>query len=135
MSGLACSCRMPAWPPISHPRRWLCSLSWHECVHVRRVIGQLLTVRVSHPNLLCALLTHQLRVVVFFYCCSHFHYFWGTYCLVQKNIRATVKWLPIVALQKSCQTIGFLEFLANFTLIIIMEQKTKTIQHVTQIKH
>ncbi len=35
----------------------------------------------------------------------------------------------------SCQTVGFLEFLANLTPIIIMEERTKTIQHVKQIKH
>ncbi len=82
------------------------------------------TVRASHPNLLYVLLIHELRVVVF-YRCSHFHCILETNCLAQKNVRATVKWLQIVALKKSptenvivflrllsCQTIGFLEFLS-----------------------
>ncbi len=54
MSGIACSCRMRACPPIIHLRRWLCSLPWHACVHVHWVIGQEYTVRASHPKLLCA---------------------------------------------------------------------------------
>ncbi len=84
MSGLACSCRMRACPPISYPRRWLCSLPWHPCVHVRWVIGQELTVWVSHPNLLCALLIHK-RCVVVFYRCSRFHCFWETNCQMQEK--------------------------------------------------
>ncbi len=35
----------------------------------------------------------------------------------------------------SCQTIGLLELLANLTPIITMEERTKTMQHVNQIKH
>ncbi len=64
MSGLACSCRVRACPPISHPRRWLCSLPWHACVHVRWVIGQEFTVRACHPYLLRALLILELRGAV-----------------------------------------------------------------------
>ncbi len=62
-SRLACSCQMRACSPISHPRSWLCSLPWHACVHVCWVIGQELTVRVSHPNLLCVLFIHELYLL------------------------------------------------------------------------
>ncbi len=132
-------------PPIGHPRRCLRSLPWHACAHVRGVIGQELTVPVSHPNLLCALLFHELRVAVF-YRCTRFHCFFGNKLQRAKNVRTTVNWLQIVALQKisrrkcdffsflSWQTIGFLEFLTNFSSII-MEERTKKIQHVNHIEH
>ncbi len=146
---LACSCRMRECPPISHPRRWLCSLPWHECVHVRWVIGQELTVRVSHPNLLYAPLIHGLRVVVFLWLQS-LSLFLGNKPLSAKNVRTTEKWLQILALQKisrrKCLCFFALDKLPrlgffgipppqNLTPIIIMEERTKTTQHVNQIKH
>ncbi len=86
-------------------------------------------MQVSHPNLLCAILIHELRVVIF-YRYIHFTVF-GNKLLSAKNLRTTVKWLQIVALQKisrrkcDCwQTIYFLEFLTNLTPII-MEEGTK----------
>ncbi len=90
---------MSACPPISHPRSWLCSLPWLACVHVRWVIGKELTLWVSHPNLLCALLIHELRVVVFASLQS-LSLLLGNKLLSAKNVRITVKWLQIVALQK-----------------------------------
>ncbi len=143
MNGLAWSCRRRVCPPISHPRSWLCSVPWHACVHVRWVISKELTVRVSHPNLVCALLIHELRVVVFLSLRLLSLFFGKQTAKCKQNVRITVKWLPIVALQKfacrkcdcflpllSCQIIGFLEFLANLTPIIVMEERTKTIQHI-----
>ncbi len=75
------------------------------------------------PNQLCAVLIHELRVVVF-YRCSRVQCFW-----------TLVKWLQIVDLQKisrrkcdsffrllSCQTIIFLEFLAYLYPIIIQKK-------------
>ncbi len=93
-------------------------------------------MQVSHPNLLCALLIHELRVVIFIATVTSL--FLGNKLLSAKNVRTIVKWLQIVALQKklplkmrlffllflSWQTIYFLEFLTNFTPII-MEEGTK----------
>ncbi len=49
------------------------------------------------------------------------------------SLRKCDCFLPLL----SCQTNGFLEFLANLTpvIIIIMEERTKTIQHIYQIKY
>ncbi len=79
-------------------------------------------MRASHPNLLFALLIHELCVVVFFGTTVASIVFLETNCLEQKNVRTTVKWLLIVALEKisrlfflrllSYQPIGFLEFLS-----------------------
>ncbi len=57
-----------------------------------------------------------------------------------------MKWLQIVALQKfsrenaivfclclAAKPLAFLVFLANLTPFIIMEDRTKTIQHVNQV--
>ncbi len=102
----------------------------------------------SHPNLLCALLIHELRVVVFASLQS-LSLFLGNKLLSAKNVKTTVKWLQIVALQKvsrrkcdcflpllSCQTIGFLEFIANLTpIIIIVKIMEERIQHANQIMY
>ncbi len=87
--------RMRVCPPISHPRGWLCSLPWHARMYVRCEIGKELTVRVSHSNLLCALLFLKF-MGSFFYPCGRFHFFGKQTC---KIVRTTVKWLQIVALQ------------------------------------
>ncbi len=125
MSGLSCSFRMRACPPISHPRRRLCNLAWHACVHVRWVTGQEYTVRASHPNLLCAFLIHELRVVVFLSLQSLSLFFW-------KQIANCKKRKDHCEMATDC---SFSKKSPAENAIIIMEERTKTIQHVNQIKH
>ncbi len=135
LSGRACSYRMHACPSISHPRLWLCCLPWHACVQVRLVFGHEITVRVSHPNLLCAILIHELCVVVFIAAVAFIVFEKQTDKYKKSKDRCEVAAYCTFAKNLSCQTIGFLEFLANLTPVIIMEERTKTIQHVNQIKH
>ncbi len=58
----------------------------------------------------------------------------ATNCSFAKNLppKNAIVFLHLL----SCQTIGFLEFSPkNLTPTIFMEERTKTIQHVNQIKH
>ncbi len=53
-------------------------------------------------------------------------------CSFAKNLPPKMRLLFLPLLSR--QTMGFLEFLANLTTIIIEEERTKAIQHVNQIK-
>ncbi len=53
------------------------------------------------------------------------------YCSFAKNLPP--KMLLFFLRLLSCQTTGCLEFLANLTPVIIMEERTNTIQHFNQI--
>ncbi len=107
-------------------------------------------MRASHPYLLCALLIHEFRVVVFSSLQS-LSLFLGNKLLSEKKRKDHCEMATDFSFAKHLLPKNAMFFFAfaklpnhwlfwnsspqNLTPIIIMEERIKTIQHVNQIKH